>query len=383
MLTQEDVEGLLADPSPEHRLAIAQKIGHQFVERNLSIGERILAKEIFRILAVDAEVRVREALSEALNDCTDLPRDVAVALARDVNSVSLPVIMNSLALTDEDLIDIIRSGEGEKQTGVAKRPSLSALVSSSLAATDNETAIAALVANPGADIPEKSLHSVLDRYGSRSAVRDAMADRARLPAAVSEKLVALVGDRLYDRLLGQENISDKVATDVIMRMRSRLIMSLSSESDDDRLRALVDSLHRNGRLAPALVIRSACMGDMRFFETAMAVLAGIPLENAVQLIQDTGGRGLAALCRRAGIPETALRALGAAVEVARETEYDGGERDRERFTRRMVERILTQWGDLGVFLEEGDLDYLLGKTATKFAAAASATGGTAGRGAKN
>lgn len=370
MLTHDDVAELLADPSAEHRLAIAQKIGHQFVERNLSDSERTLAKEIFRILATDAELRVREALSEALNDCPDLPRDVAVALARDVNSVSLPVIMNSLVLTDEDLVAIIRSGEVEKQTGVARRPSISAAVSSSLAATDNETAIAALIANPGADIAENSLHSVLDRYGSSAEVQDAMADRARLPVAISEKLVALVGDRLYDRLLSQKSISDKVATDIIMRMRSRLIMSLSSESDDARLRALVDSLQRNGRLPPALIIRSACMGDMRFFEAAMAARAGIPLENAIQLIQDPGGRGLAALCRRADIPETALRALGAAVEVARETDYDGGENDRDRFTRRMVERILTQWGDLGVFLEEGDLDYLLGKTAAHHAASA-------------
>lgn len=370
MLTHEDVEGLLTDPSPAHRLAIARKVGQQFVERNLSEKERALAEEIFRVLAADAELRVREALSEALNDCPDLPRDVAVTLTRDVNSVSLPMIVNSLVLTDADLVEIIRSGEGEKQTGVAKRPSLSAAVSSSLAATANETAIATLIANPGADIPEGSLHSVLDRYGSRVGVQDAMAERARLPVAVSEKLVALVGDRLYDRLLSQKAISDKVATDIIMRMRARVVMSLSFESDDDRLRELVDSLHRNDRLPPALVIRSACMGDMRFFEAAMAARAGIPLENAIQLIQDPGGRGLAALCRRADIPETAMRALCAAVEVARETDYDGGENDRDRFTRRMVERILTQWGDLGVYLEDGDLDYLLGKAAGQHAAAA-------------
>lgn len=373
MLTHEDVAELLSDPSAEHRVAIAQKIGHQFVERNLSDNERTLAKEIFRILAADAEVRVREALSEALNDCPDLPQGVAVALANDVNSVALPVIMNSLVLTDDDLVAIIRSGEAEKQTNVAKRSTLSAVVSSNLAATTNETAITTLIANPGADIPEYSLSSVLERYGSLSGVQDAMAERARLPVAVSEKLVALVGDRLYDRLLNQKSISDKMATDIIMRMRSRLIMSLSSESDDERLWALIDSLHRNGRLPPALVIRSACMGDMRFFEAAMATRAGIPLENAIQLIQDPGGRGLAALCRRADIPETALRALCAAVEVARETEYDGGENDRDRFTRRMVERILTQWGDLGVFLEDGDLDYLLGKTAGQHAASAASS----------
>jgi len=42
--------------------------------------------------------------------------------------------------------------------------------------------------------------------------------------------------------------------------------------------------------------------------------------------------------------------------VAREMEYDGGENDLERYSRRIIERVLTQYGNLGV-----DLEYLLKK----------------------
>ncbi len=54
-------------------------------------------------------------------------------------------------------------------------------------------------------------------------------------------------------------------------------------------------------------------------------------------------------------------AARAAVDVARETDYDGGENDRERYSRRMIERILTQYGDLGVEFDSDDLEYLLTK----------------------
>jgi hypothetical protein len=37
-------------------------------------------------------------------------------------------------------------------------------------------------------------------------------------------------------------------------------------------------------------------------------------------------------------------------------EYDGGENDLERYSRRIIKRVLTQYGDLGV-----DLEYLLKK----------------------
>lgn len=53
--------------------------------------------------------------------------------------------------------------------------------------------------------------------------------------------------------------------------------------------------------------------------------------------------------------------MRAAMDVARETEYDGGENDRERYSRRMIERILTQYGDLGIEFDSDDLEYLLTK----------------------
>jgi hypothetical protein len=46
-----------------------------------------------------------------------------------------------------------------------------------------------------------------------------------------------------------------------------------------------------------------------------------------------------------------------AVDVVRGTEFDGGERDRERYRSRVITRILTQFEDL----PQEDLDYLLDK----------------------
>jgi len=47
--------------------------------------------------------------------------------------------------------------------------------------------------------------------------------------------------------------------------------------------------------------------------------------------------------------------------VAHENQYDGEENDRERYMRRMIERIMTQYEELGVDIDSDDLDYLLGK----------------------
>lgn len=93
----------------------------------------------------------------------------------------------------------------------------------------------------------------------------------------------------------------------------------------------------------------------------MAELAGVPLMNARALIYDSGALGLKSLCQQAKIPGPQLTAVRAAIDVSLEMEYDGREHDRERYSRRMIERIMTQYDDLGVEFESNDLNYLLTK----------------------
>ncbi len=89
-LSPEDVNRLAQDPSPENRAAIADRLARQY-EPSMAPAERNLAETIFRALLRDVEVRVRAALAESLKFNPAVPRDVAVALARDVAEVATPI----------------------------------------------------------------------------------------------------------------------------------------------------------------------------------------------------------------------------------------------------------------------------------------------------
>ena len=86
-----DASQLAADLSATGRAAAAAKVARQF-QRPLSDAERQLASEILGIFVRDAEASVRVALSETLKAARDVPRDGALALARDVDSVSVPFL---------------------------------------------------------------------------------------------------------------------------------------------------------------------------------------------------------------------------------------------------------------------------------------------------
>ena len=141
-------------------------------------------------------------------------------------------------------------------------------------------------------------------------------------------------------------------------IRSYYVSTDSTEEDVERL---VNQLYANGRLTPSIVLRALCMGDMKFFEYAMARRVGIPVLNARMLIHDSGVLGLDGLYGKSGMPRSLYPAVKAALAVAREMDYDGEEGDRERYARRMLERVLTQYGDLGVEFDTDDLEYLLAK----------------------
>ncbi|MGC2855767.1 DUF2336 domain-containing protein [Novispirillum sp. DQ9] len=360
-LTADDVRRLLEDPSGEARAATAGKLARQFEDAGLSPAERKLAEDIFRLMVRDAEVRVREALATNLKDNPLVPHDVAVALARDVDAVSLPMLEFSQVLSPADLIDIVRGHDPAKQKAVASRREVQAEVADALVEEGNAEVAATLAANAGADISDESLLKMVDRFGDDARVQAPLVHRAHLPVTVSERLVHRVSEQLKEHILRHHELPGDMAADLVLQSRERATITLSTESTEDEVEALVRQMADNGRLTPSIILRAICMGDLKFFEYALAVKTGLSVINTRQLVHDSGPLGLKGLYDKAGLPNGFYPAMRAAVDVVHETDFDGRENDRERYSRRVLERVLTQYGDLGVEFERGDLEYLLAK----------------------
>ncbi len=361
-LTKDDVAKLMADPSAEVRAETTAKIAEQFGVEALSPAERQIAKDIFRKLVKDVELRVREALAAHLKNSPDLPHDVAVALARDVDSVSLPMLKFSEVLTDEDLIEIVRDQGASKQIAIAQRTSVSSRVADALIDTGNEKAVARLVANEGAKLTEQALGRVMDEFQESQAVSDSLSRRPNMPAAISAQLVEVLSERLQDFLMQKHDIAPDVASNLILQAREKATMSLVDYgSTDVELENLVEQLARKERLTASLLLRALCMGDMGFFERALARLAYLPLQNARILIHDHGGLGLESVYLKADLPKRLYPAFRAGIELSDENDYDGGPNDRSRFIERMLERVLTQFEDPQSRMTQEDIDYLMGK----------------------
>ncbi|MDG2531503.1 pole-localized protein SpbR [Caulobacter endophyticus] len=357
-LTTDDIRMLVKGGTPDERALAAHKLCRKIDRAELSEDERLQAQEILRVMAADAAELVRRALAVTLKTSPLLPPDVANRLARDVESVSLPVISFSPVFTDQDLAEIIRLGGPVRQMAIARRPKLSSKITGLLVDQAPEDVVAAVCANDNARFSDLALQKALDRFAKSETVLQAVAYRAVLPLSVTERLIDMVGDQLREHILDNHALSAERALEIIVGAKERATLDLVDQAGRTAdPKAFVAHLHRVGRLTPSLLLRALAHGHMTFVEWGLAELAGVPHHRTWLMVHDAGTLGLKAVYERAGLPSRLFPAFRAGVDAYHGMEFDGRPGERERFQEHMLQRFLTS--SQAVSREESD--YLLDK----------------------
>jgi len=357
-LTDEDIRTLVKGATPDERAVAAHKICRSIDREKLSDEDRVRAEEILRVMAADAAELVRRALAVTLKNSPIVPRDVALRLARDVESIALPILSSSPVFTDADLCEIVRVGGPVRQVVIAKRPRVSQAVTAAIVEHGVERAVEAACANDNADFAERTLQEVIERFESSERVLASVAYRNVLPMSVTEKLIDLVSDAVRDHLLNHQEIPPELAMEIAIGARERATIDLVDQAGRTTdVRGFVGHLHKNERLTASLLLRALAHGHMTFFEWGLSELASVPHHRTWLMIHDAGPLGLKAIYDRSGLPARLYSAFRAAVDTFHSMEFDGGAKDRERFQEHMLQRFLTQPSQAA----REDVDYLLDK----------------------
>ena len=359
-LTDEDIRSLVKGQSADDRAIAAHKICRHIEGggNDLTPEEREQAYEILRIMAADAAELVRRALAVTLKASPMVPHDVAVRLAKDVDSVALPILNFSPVFTDQDLCEIVRVGGPIRQVAIASRPMLSEQVTTTIVEHGIEKAVQTACANDNANFAEKTLQTVVERFARSEAVLAAVAYRHALPLAVTEKLINVVSDQLRDHLINHHALTPQVALQIAMGSRERATIDLVDQAGrTPDVKSFVGHLRRAERLSASLLLRALAHGHMTFFEWGVAELADIPHHRTWLMIHDAGPLGLKAIYDRAGLPARLFGAFRAGVDTFHMLEAEGGPLDAARFQERVLQRFLTQ----PKTATREDMDYLVDK----------------------
>lgn len=356
-LTEEDVQKLLGDSTPDTRIEITNKLTFTYGNIKMSPTETLVAEQIFRLLMRDVEVRVRACLANNIKNNTSIPKDIVIMLARDVEEVSLPVLQYSEVLDDNDLMEIIQSTrELSRHLAIARRKSVSGRVSDSLLEAGGDEVAMSLANNMGAYLSEDSLQKIIDTFSGNEALMGAVSKRPQLPLAAVEKLINVVSSSLAEELkqkykrplsagapqmpvdIPRQTVEIQKVVEKVKESETLNMLSVSWTQEE--IDKLITQLIAHDRLSPSLIMRALCQGNFNFFESSLARLSNIELSNARTLVNDRGDLGFRAIYNKSGLPDAMFPAVKLLNRVVRELHENGEDPASAQFSNRIVERIL-------------------------------------------
>ena len=314
-------KGLARDSDEDVRCDLALKIAR--LTPGLTNDERdkirVLTLEALEILASDEMVRVRQVIAETLKDVANVPRHIIQRLAQDNELVvAAPVLEFSPLLSDDDLIEIIKSSVvAGVLPAISRRGGISEMVSDALAGSDDQDAVAALLANPSAQIREETLDQLVE--GARRVERWQMpiALRPGLPLKAARKLAGFVADAVLGALMRRDDLDEDTATLVSETVHQRMREGLAGDAREgegdpgtrgdkpkaDKPKRVADEvrrLHKEGKLDDARIGAELTSGNRAFVTHALAIKSGLAASVIGRIASARSAKGVTALAWKAG-----------------------------------------------------------------------------------
>ncbi len=320
----------------EARAQAASALARAYLYSDLGASVRAEAAVAMSALTDDPSVLVRRALGEALCRAHDAPRMVILTLAADEPEAAAAVLQYSPVLTEADLVERATAGDVVVQTMLARRSNLPPRATAALAETGRLDVVLALIGNLETDLPTDLLHGVLTRFDDEASVRDALLERASLPAALRARIAVAAAKDLA--IEASQWMASERAERVAREARDQAIAAIASSCRPEERAELARALRVSGALTPAVLLRSLLGGHHGLFAAAMAELSGLPPPRVAAFILEPRGQGFAALAHRAGLKASVLPAFRTAL-IAIKTHSSGSA---EGLKLELVQRVIDE-----------------------------------------
>lgn len=286
----------------QERISIARILGRTWCMEELLDQEKDSLVLAMMHLLDDPSSRVRLSLARAIALSDTAPKHVVLALSEDHPDVSGTIILHSPVLKDNDLVDLI--GRGNKLTSifVASRHKLSHVVVENLIETGCVDNIVALLGNKSVFLSNSLLMQIVERFCHDASIRNLLSLRTDLSLKARYLLMKSVCNVLSQSKIVQKSITFR-RTQILFEesMRVGILEMISHVRDVQALRELVDLLHDDGQLTPALLIYANMIGAIDFVSVILANIAEYSTDRVYSILSTGGFHVICALYELVGL----------------------------------------------------------------------------------
>ena len=327
---------------PGERAEATSALARAYLHSDLSPDDLAAAEGAMIMLLDDPSPLVRSALAEVFASSQKAPLVIVQALANDQPDVALPIVSRSPLLLEEDLVDLIATGQTDIQVAIASRALLSRPLAAAIAEVGSPEACLALLENPDAEIALFSIDRMVERHGDVAAIRENLVARTDLPMTIRQALLSKLSQSLAGFVAERHWLGPEYAEYAAREALEKATLALAAETPYDEIAELMHHLRQSGQLTAGMILRALLCGNVVLFEEALVELSGLPLDRVTGYIHDKNISGLRALYLKAGLPDSAYPAFREAIVALREGILVGEQGGVARLKRRMVERVLAR-----------------------------------------
>ena len=296
---------LAQDHDKDVRLALASRLVELLPDLSQDRHSQLYAFAVQALgtLALDEVLKVRVALASTLKDQVHTPPKIAAQLARDVErEVSEPILRFCAALSDEDLLDILKAHPASWAVeAIAGRGTVSAPISLAVIETNDRSGGKALIENDGADISEDALHQIVMHARDYPEWQKPVAMRASLPASITKALAEFVDSSVRDILLQRDDIDPEAMEEIAAVFRRRMDFATDEEADEKSLDDRLDEVEREGRLGEEVISDALAMRDRDFVNAAIGRLVKASPDRISRVFDMRAPKPIIALSWHAGL----------------------------------------------------------------------------------
>lgn len=290
---------LATDRASEVRQQLARKVARLLPEASQADNRRAQAHvmAVVEALAQDQTPRVRMILAEEIKSNPHVPHHVALKLAQDEElAVSGPMLACSPVLTEDDLIGIIETCPAPgARAAIARRGDMSERLSDAIVQSADAAAVAALLANPSAQIREDTLDAILEAAPAEESWHQPLALRAHLPVAAMRRIAGFVAAALVEQMIARNQVEPELAGDLLARVQRRLDHA-GRLSEAENTAAQAAAVLSAGRFSDAWVRRTVAEGKTALATAVIGLAAEVGIPAAQAIMASKSPKAILALC---------------------------------------------------------------------------------------
>ncbi|HEY1753348.1 MAG TPA: DUF2336 domain-containing protein [Caulobacteraceae bacterium] len=316
-------------PRRRSRLALLKRLADvvSLPSSRVNSFERSVTADLLVEILRDAEFDERARVARRIANLAEIPNCLVRLILRDELDIAYPLLAESTALSDADLMDCIRNATGAHRRLIAQRRGVSEVVSEALVDVGETLVVESLLRNDQARLSPAAVESVVAMTQHQSQLVPMLLRRPELRPNHAYVLFwwadADARRVILQRFAVSREVLQEAAGDVFP-------MAAEEGWQDELTRKALQFIERRQRNRAAIekspfasleeAVEVAEDGLTREVAEELAYLAGIKPMTGAKIMTDPGGEGLAVLCKATGLPRASLRQLWRALRRPDTTE---------------------------------------------------------------